>query len=408
MLTKEEQGLLQYQINHEPTDPSLIDHNTPLNELNLNWREKDLPQRHRTKHVHGMHPYLGKYVPQLVEIFLRKYFNKNETILDPFCGSGTSLIQANELGINSIGYDISAFNVLLCKVKSERYDIDLLKKEVSDILTKTYKYCKSNSQQLSFFIEPELKQNQLKSESNYLFDWYSDKSISELLTYKNLIDEGNYRYRDFLKIILTRAARSARLTKHFNLDFPKKPQREPYYCYKHSRICHPTDEAYKFLKRYSIDSVRRVESFSTLRTPATIHVHHDDSREANVGYVDGIITSPPYVGLIDYHEQHNYAYNLLNLHDKREYEIGAAVKGTNVKAKDKYIRDITDVLRNVILNMKLDGYVIIVAADKHQIYETIIENSNLKQIDSIHRHVNRRTGQRANAFYETVFICQKK
>ncbi len=37
--------------------------------------------------------------------------------------------------------------------------------------------------------------------------------------------------------ILARAARSARLTSHFDLDFPRTPQREPYWCHKHQRIC---------------------------------------------------------------------------------------------------------------------------------------------------------------------------
>jgi len=40
---------------------------TPLESLNLNWREADLPERERTKHVHRLHPYLGKFIPQIVE-----------------------------------------------------------------------------------------------------------------------------------------------------------------------------------------------------------------------------------------------------------------------------------------------------------------------------------------------------
>jgi len=43
----------------------------------------------RTKHVHRLHPYLGKFIPQLVEVFLRKYFKRGDIILDPFSGSGT-------------------------------------------------------------------------------------------------------------------------------------------------------------------------------------------------------------------------------------------------------------------------------------------------------------------------------
>ena len=36
-------------------------------DLQLSWTEAELPERERTKHVHRLHPYLGKYVPQLVE-----------------------------------------------------------------------------------------------------------------------------------------------------------------------------------------------------------------------------------------------------------------------------------------------------------------------------------------------------
>ena len=67
----------------------------------LNWalsfdhlREKD-----RTKHIHRLHPYKGKFIPQLVEYFIDNktdsfkkniYFKKGDIILDPFSGSGNS------------------------------------------------------------------------------------------------------------------------------------------------------------------------------------------------------------------------------------------------------------------------------------------------------------------------------
>ena len=55
------------------TDFSSVNTRTTLSSLDLNWRERDLPERHRTKHVHRLHPYLGKYIPQMVEIFIRKF-----------------------------------------------------------------------------------------------------------------------------------------------------------------------------------------------------------------------------------------------------------------------------------------------------------------------------------------------
>ena len=67
----------------------------------------DVPERERTKHVHRLHPYLGKFIPQLVEWFLSRYFKEDDVILDPFMGSGTTLVQGNELKMHTIGIDLS-------------------------------------------------------------------------------------------------------------------------------------------------------------------------------------------------------------------------------------------------------------------------------------------------------------
>ena len=127
--TNEEHRVGLYEIGTECTDPSQVSKETQLESLNLNWAEKDLPQKKRTKHVHGLHPYLGKFIPQLVEVFIRKYFSPSQRVFDPFSGSGTTLIQANELGVHSVGCDISAFNVLLTRCKSQKYNIEELRKE---------------------------------------------------------------------------------------------------------------------------------------------------------------------------------------------------------------------------------------------------------------------------------------
>jgi hypothetical protein len=63
-LTNEEQRVVFYATTHEPTIPSSVTPDTPLSDLNLNWRERDLPEKLRTRHVHRLHPYLGKYIPQ--------------------------------------------------------------------------------------------------------------------------------------------------------------------------------------------------------------------------------------------------------------------------------------------------------------------------------------------------------
>lgn len=72
-----------------------------------------LAERERTKRVHRLHPYLGKFIPQLVQWFLSRYFKQGDLLLDPFMGSGTMLIQANEMGMHAIGVDMLSH--CLCK-----------------------------------------------------------------------------------------------------------------------------------------------------------------------------------------------------------------------------------------------------------------------------------------------------
>ncbi|MFZ3062373.1 MAG: DNA methyltransferase, partial [Actinomycetota bacterium] len=94
----------------------------------------DIPEYKRTKHVHRLHPYLGKFIPQLVEVFLKKCFKPGDIILDPLVGSGTTLVETNILGMPSIGIELSRFNCLISKVKIKKYDMSLLEFEIKDIL----------------------------------------------------------------------------------------------------------------------------------------------------------------------------------------------------------------------------------------------------------------------------------
>ena len=403
MLTNEEQRVAVYTADGTPTLPATVRPDTPLDAINLNWTERDLPERERTKHVHRLHPYLGKYIPQLVEIFVRKYFRAGQTILDPFCGSGTRLVQANELGINTIGCDISAFNVLLCQVKTAHYDLARLRADVLDIIEKVQSV--PVAQQATLWDAPAPF---VETDNPYLHQWYAPRARTELLTYAHLIETGAYLYKDVLRIILSRAARSARLTTHFDLDFPKQPQTEPYHCYKHARVCSPTTDTLKFLKRYSLDTLARITEYAHLKTEAHIRTYHSDSRHITYPPLDGVITSPPYVGLIDYHAQHAYAYNLLNLSDQHSAEIGAAANGASQRAQQTYIADIVAVFRQAYAALIPGGRMVVVAADKANLYPTIAQQVGVEVEAVLQRHVNRRTGRRSGEFYESVFIWRKR
>lgn len=389
------QKISQQYMQSPLIDFASVNLETPLESLNLNWRERDLPEIERTKHVHRLHPYLGKFIPQLVEIFLRKY--KPTLVYDPFCGSGTTLVEANALGIDSIGSDISVFNVLLSKVKTDTYNLTLLEKEIIEILRRLYNY-------KSKFSKDE-KVNQLFQTNNeYIKNWFAPNTQKELLCYLRLIKD--YTYKDLLKIVLSRSARSARLVTHYDLDFPKRPQTKAYYCYKHQRTCQPVEEAYKFLSRYAIDTLQRIKEFSKIKTRAKVLVNHADSRNIKLPKgIDMIFTSPPYLGLIDYHDQHKYAYELLGLQNNETSEIGPAKNGQSEQARKDYSRGINEVLLHTRDYMSRNSLALIVVNDKFGLYKP--EKSGFRTIGRVDRHVNRRTGRREGAFYESILVWQK-
>ena len=234
-------------------------------------------------------------------------------------------------------------------------------------------------------------------------DWYAPRSAAELLFFRGLVED--YEHADVLRVVLARAARSARRTTHFDLDFPRAPQRSEYWCHKHRKTCRPVGEARRFLRRYALDTLARIREFSRVRVRGReAEVLHGDARELEFGTrFDGVVTSPPYPGLIDYHEQHRYAYELLGLEEYRELELG---KGTSRKALEAYSEGIAAVLANVRRALKPGAPVVIVINDRRELYPEILERAGLRLEERYRRHVNRRTGRRAGEFYEDVLVAR--
>ena len=368
----------------------------------LSWSEKQLPQSERTKHVHKIHQYVGKFVPQLVDYFLEKNLRNSKIILDPFVGSGTTLVQANIHNIPSIGIDVSEFNVMLSNVKVQEYNTSLLKEEIYDILTRIENLnWKSKSSSKNFTVKSE-----------YLKKWYSREALFFLLSFKKLISR--YQNQDVLKIILSRSARSSRLIAHHELVFPTAPQRTDYYCRKHHKICHPTTNVMTFIQQYCKDVLNRIIEFQKLRKNVYTKAFCSGAKNFNFNEhahkIDGIITSPPYVGLMDYHEQHKYAYELLNFKNNSKEEIGQKKYGRNNKALKKYKLEMTKVFKNIIENAvdHKNGNMVIIVNDRFDLYDEILHDAGIPITKRLKRQVNRRSGRRSSGFYEDIIIWNAK
>ena len=371
----------------------------------LSWTEKELPQKDRTKHVHSIHQYLGKFVPQLVEYFLKRDLKNSKLICDPFMGSGTTLIESNIRGIPSIGLDISKFNIMLCNVKINNYHVDKLRKETNAIFNNTLEQMSKYS--MNNFLSEKTKKKLGYTDSKYLENWFHPEALKALLIFKENIPK--YKYQDVLKIILSRSARSSRMIMHYEVDYPKHPQSKDYFCLKHDRICHPTKNAIAFLKRYCQDTVNRIEAFQTLRNDVYTKTIHGDSSKYDFSKlnINDVFTSPPYIGLIDYHEQHRYAYELLGMADNSKSEIGSKKNGSSKIAISKYKKSVSKTLKNITeSSFARNGSVIIVVNDKLDLYDDIISDSHMYIKKKLCREVNRRSGRRATRFNEHILVCK--
>jgi len=438
----------------------------------------------RTKHVHRLHPYKGKFIPQLVEYFLDShidefkkeiYFCPGDIVLDPFCGSGTTLVQANELGIHGIGIDISSFNVLISNVKSGKHDLLLIKDTIRNLTLKLKEFQKDKNNILfeehllselakfnnKYFPSPEYKRkvadgiinekeyakekeleflpiyNELlqkykikaKQDKNetFLDKWYLEPVRKELeylaCEIKKITNED---VRNVLIIILSKTARSCRATTHADLATLKEPVITTYYCKKHGKICKPIFSITKWWEYYAEDTIERLKEFSKLRTNTIQICIAGDSRTIDIyeeikktnkelaelllkQKIKGIFTSPPYVGLIDYHEQHAYAYELFGFERKDDFEIGPLSKGQNEQQRKSYIEGIAQVLNNCKKYLQQNYDVFLVANDKYNLFPKIAELANMKIVNEFKRPVLCRVEKdREKPYFESIFHLKEK
>jgi hypothetical protein len=299
-----------------------------------------LKESDTTKHVHRLHPYKGKFIPQLVQYFIdshidefkkEAYFKTGDVILDPFCGSGTTLVQASELGMHAVGIDVSEFNTLMSNIKIEKHNLPDIQSEILRI-TKSLKVFISSLKVLEFeeklleelnefnaqyFPSPDFKykvRRKLIDEDKY----GKEKEEKFLLRYYQLINMYKIKPQqdkqktfldkwflapvrqeiDFVidlvnkikdpatkrvvQIILSRTVRSCRATTHADLATLVDPVTTTYYCSKHGKVCKPLFSILNWWERYSKDTLERLVQFDRLRTDAFQVCLTGDSRKINI------------------------------------------------------------------------------------------------------------------------------
>jgi tRNA G10 N-methylase Trm11 len=234
-------------------------------------------------YTHCYHAYPARMIPQVTSRIIDKYAQDAALLFDPYCGSGTSLVEANICGIDAIGTDINPLAGLIAKAKTEV--IDLIKLD---------KYLERFND-LNFKIRFGLyRKNGIKPPEIHNIDFWFDKDIQEKLSIiRNYIWEiENGDIADFFKVAFSETVRECSWTRNSEFKLYRMTERQmkkfrpDVFEIMISKLARNRKGLKSFLDTRPIEAVSKIYNFNTIdEIPSDIL-----NREG----ADIVVTSPPY------------------------------------------------------------------------------------------------------------------
>lgn len=258
--------------------------------------------------LHSLYPYRGKFHAQLIKGIINVIgLNPDDTLLDPMMGSGTACIEAQMMGINVIGIDISPFCYIMGCAKSEAMmEVPTSIVRAIHNLEDTYKFIEGYKG------------------SNKIFDVFNGGRLIVLLAY---LDAMGYARRVVDKTVVDK--------------FPEVLQR-----YDHT-----------------------IKSFWSLKQQLNLRIgegkyYLGDARKLPLedSVVDGIITSPPYSFAIDYIENDLPQLEFLgiNVEELRQDLIGLSGGKKKADRIDAYLIDMRTIFSEMSRVLKPEKYCVVI------------------------------------------------
>jgi DNA modification methylase len=271
-------------------------------------------QKNQTRSInqyltHWIYPYKGKFHPQMIRALLNIIgLKQGDTVFEPFSGSGTTALEAQLLGINFVGIDISPLCVIQGRVKTESiYVLDEISEIKDEVISKSV---------------PNLFQR----EDNYY------KMI------ENITEDD--RVKNFYKLArLLAVSDNSRRNRDFRTSFIKNLN----------------------LMIASLKDFIEIKEKLNLKL-GDVKIEIGDSRDVKLpdSYVDGIITSPPYSIALDYvkNDEHSLKDLGFDVFNMRNDFIG--VRGTGKGRVELYNEDMKKSYSEMYRVLKPNKYAVIV------------------------------------------------
>jgi len=301
--------------------------------------------------VHGFHSYPARLHPVTAASVIAGLSAPDATVLDPFCGSGTSLVEARRLGRRGIGSDLNPLALELCWLKTLAPPADFLeamKRTAAGIveyaeerrLTKAGPLQQYNqATRRAFSIHVLLELDSLRQAVSAVSDTRIRRAL--WLVFSSLLTKVSNQESDSSNKVV-----APRLRSGFTIDlFGKK-------------VSELTQQLAEY--RDSLPSSAPKPKF-----------FERDARQLSVldvASVDLIVTSPPYPGVFDYLEHHRLRLKFLELDGAtfRAREIGARRNYESLDfnaAKNRWRSEFVPCLREMARVLRPGGHAVLIVAD---------------------------------------------
>lgn len=246
--------------------------------------------------THGIHEYRGKFFPQLVKSLLNiAGVNENASVLDPMCGSGTTLVETNLIGATAYGIDQNPLSVFISQVKCELLKIS------PDELASTYLTFKTRLLDMPVAQPSPASYFDTLSHADqlYLRNWFAPEVLVQMDQIMFCIGQVSQPVlQNFFKVALSNIIRTISWQKEDDLRVRKEV-----------RLDIDIDVIAEYLTELS-KSVKIVVAFlyenGNERQTGAANIVNGDAKQAHtlfkahIGKMDACITSPPYATALPY------------------------------------------------------------------------------------------------------------
>jgi DNA modification methylase len=310
--------------------------------IDYSWSFSDKTIKDTSYITHGYYTYPAKFIPQLAERLIKENSNEGEIVIDPFMGSGTTIVEAivnNRIGI---GTDINEIAGLLAKVKTTPIDHELLVTEYHAIENDLKKRI---NEQFKQALEESLLKIPKNERINYWFLPEQKEKLSLILA--RILEIENKNVRDFFLVTFAQILKSSSIW----LQKSVKPTRD-----LHKKNYNPIDlfftQSQKMIKKhYEFDKILNPKIKEEIDNYRIAKCGDSRKQPCENEKASLIVTSPPYVTSYEYADLHQlpslWLGFMTDLPEFRQKFIGSAYKNReNVNLKSSLADDIVSKLKN--------------------------------------------------------------